>query len=139
MKCKSSFESRLTLVEVFGGDGEHGVLDVLVLVHFGLVVGLVEIGRIVVLIGDSDTNELRHWKQHSIKINEKPFKGSTLSHSTPLLKKNLMNEFRSVWARNEALFGVNETGLIGAARCLYLYQKEKWQKPSVSVLVSERR
>lgn len=37
------------------------MLDIFVLVHFGLVVGLVEIGRIVVLIGDSDANEFRHY------------------------------------------------------------------------------
>lgn len=64
LKCKLKIvelKSKLTLVEIFGGDGEHRVLDIFVLVHFGLVVGLVEIGRIVVLIGDSDANEFRHY------------------------------------------------------------------------------
>ena len=34
------------------------MLDVLVLVHLGLVERLVKVGRIVVLVGDSDTDEL---------------------------------------------------------------------------------
>ena len=48
----------LTLVEVLGGDGEHRVLDVLVLLHLGLVECLVEVRRVVVLVGDSDADEL---------------------------------------------------------------------------------
>ena len=34
------------------------MLDVLVLVHLGLVERLVKVGRIVVLVGDSDADEL---------------------------------------------------------------------------------
>lgn len=37
------------------------MLDVLVLVDFGLVVRLVEIRRIVVLVGDTDTDEFGHY------------------------------------------------------------------------------
>ena len=50
----------LTLVLVVGGDGEHGVLDVLVLVHLRLVQALVEVGRVVILVRDADTDELGH-------------------------------------------------------------------------------
>lgn len=55
-KCLNS----LTFVEIFGSDGEHSVLDVLVLVHFSLVVSLVEIGRIIVLVGNANTDEFGH-------------------------------------------------------------------------------
>ena len=50
----------LTLVLVVGGDCEHGVLDVLVLVHLRLVQALVEVGRVVILVRDADTDELGH-------------------------------------------------------------------------------
>ena len=50
----------LTLVLVGGGDGEHGVLDVLVLVHLGLIQTLVEVGWIVILVRNPDTDELGH-------------------------------------------------------------------------------
>ena len=50
----------LTLVLVVGGDGEHSVLDVLVLVHLRLVQALVEVGRVVILVRDPDTDELGH-------------------------------------------------------------------------------
>ena len=36
------------------------MLDVLVLVHLGLVERLVKVGRIVVLVGDSDADELEN-------------------------------------------------------------------------------
>ena len=36
------------------------MLDVLVLVHLGLVERLVKVGRIVVLVGDSDPDELEN-------------------------------------------------------------------------------
>ena len=37
------------------------MLDVLVLVHLGLVERLVEVGGIVVLVGDADPDELDEW------------------------------------------------------------------------------
>lgn len=48
----------LTFVEIFSVDGEHRVLYVLVLLHFGFVEHLVKVRRVVVLIGDSDADEL---------------------------------------------------------------------------------
>lgn len=54
---------KLTLVEIFGCDGEDRVLDIFVLVHFGLVVRLVKVRRVVVLVGDADTNEFRHYSR----------------------------------------------------------------------------
>jgi hypothetical protein len=43
---------------VLGGDGEHCVLYVLVLVHLRLVERLVEKRGVVILVGDSNADEL---------------------------------------------------------------------------------
>ena len=51
---------RLTFVEIFGRDSENGVLDVFIFVHLGLVESLVEVGRVVVLVGNSDADEFGH-------------------------------------------------------------------------------
>ena len=48
----------LTFILVIGGDREDRVLDVLVLVDLGLVERLVEVRRVVVLVGDADPDEL---------------------------------------------------------------------------------
>ena len=50
----------LTFVLVIRSDGEHRVLDVLVLVHLRLVQVLVEVRGVVVLVGDADADELGH-------------------------------------------------------------------------------
>lgn len=50
----------LTLVVVLGRNGEHGVLYVLVLVHFGLVQCFVEVRRVIVLVRDADPYEFRY-------------------------------------------------------------------------------
>lgn len=42
---------------IFGGDGEHGVLNIFVLVDLRLVQGFVEVRWVVILIGDSNTDE----------------------------------------------------------------------------------
>lgn len=47
----------LTFIVILGGDCEHRVLDVLVLVHLRLVQRLVEERWIVIFISDSDSNE----------------------------------------------------------------------------------
>ena len=39
------------------------MLDVLVLVHLGLVERLVKVGGIVVLVGDADPDELDEWSE----------------------------------------------------------------------------
>lgn len=50
----------LTLIVIFGGDGEYGVLNVLIFVDLGLVQVLVEVRRVVVLVGDANSDEFRH-------------------------------------------------------------------------------
>lgn len=45
---------------IFGGNGEHRVLDVLILVYLSLVEALVEVRRIIVLVGYPDANEFRY-------------------------------------------------------------------------------
>lgn len=45
---------------IFGGDGEHRVLDVLIFVYLCLVEALVEVRRIIVLVGYADANEFRY-------------------------------------------------------------------------------
>lgn len=52
-------------------DSEDSVLYVLVLVDFRLVKGLVEIRWVVILVGDSDTDELCHWKKKNRDIRTK--------------------------------------------------------------------
>lgn len=47
----------LTLVVIFGGDGEHRVLNVLIFIYLSLVEALVEVWRIIVLVGYPDANE----------------------------------------------------------------------------------
>lgn len=47
----------LTLVVIFGGDGEHRVLNVLIFIYLCLVEALVEIWGIIVLVGYPDANE----------------------------------------------------------------------------------
>lgn len=59
----------LTFVVIFGGDGEHGVLDVLILVHLCLVQLLVEVWRVVILVSDADTDELGHCGQNNTVTN----------------------------------------------------------------------
>lgn len=48
---------------ILGGDSEDGVLYVLVLVDLCLIKGFVKIWRVVILVGDSDTNKLGHCKK----------------------------------------------------------------------------
>ena len=50
----------LTFVLVTGGHSQNGVLDVLVLVHLGFVEALVKVRRVVILVSNPDTDELRH-------------------------------------------------------------------------------
>lgn len=45
---------------IFGGNGEHRVLDVLILVYLSLVEALVEVRRIIVLVGYPNANEFRY-------------------------------------------------------------------------------
>lgn len=47
---------------IFGGDGEYGVLDVFIFVYLCLIKGLVEVGRIIVLVGDANPDELCNCK-----------------------------------------------------------------------------
>lgn len=47
---------------ILGGDGEHCVLDVLILINFGFIEGLVEVRRVVVLVSDSDANKFSDWR-----------------------------------------------------------------------------
>ena len=49
-----------TFILVVGRHREYGVLDVLVLVHLGLVQVLVEVRRVVVLVSNADTDEFGH-------------------------------------------------------------------------------
>lgn len=65
----------LTLVVIFGGDGEHSVLDVFILVHFGLVQRLVEVRGIIILVCNADPNKLSHWNIKTKQVkNEKIYK-----------------------------------------------------------------
>ena len=50
----------LTLVDILGDHGEHDMLDVLVFVHLRFVQTFVKVRRVVVLIRDTDTDELGH-------------------------------------------------------------------------------
>lgn len=50
----------LTFILVAGGHSENRVLDILILIHFGLIQILVKVWRVVVLIRDADSNELGH-------------------------------------------------------------------------------
>lgn len=61
----NKYKSVLTLIVIFGGDGENGVLDVFILVHFRLVEGLVKVRRVVIFISDAYADELGHWKRKS--------------------------------------------------------------------------
>lgn len=45
---------------IFGGNGEHRMLDVLIFVYLSLVEALVEVRGIVVLVGYPDANEFRY-------------------------------------------------------------------------------
>lgn len=47
----------LTLIVILGGDGEYGVLNIFIFVDLRLVQGLVEVRWIVILVGNSDTDE----------------------------------------------------------------------------------
>lgn len=49
--------SVLTLIVILGSHCEHCVLYILVLIHFRLVQRFVEIGRIIVLIGNANAYE----------------------------------------------------------------------------------
>ena len=53
---------KITFILIVGGDGEDGVLDVLVLVDLGLVQVLVEVGRVVVFVRNTDSDIFGHWK-----------------------------------------------------------------------------
>lgn len=56
---------------ILGGDGEDGVLNIFIFVHFRLIEGFVEVRRIVILISDANTNKLGHWnrkKNHKLKF-----------------------------------------------------------------------
>ncbi len=78
-------------------------------------------------------------------MNEKPFKGlRVLVPPVQTLLNNLMNGdsvFR--WpekekARNETLFGVNETGLVGISFSLYQKNSDR-SRPCLYSLVKKRR
>lgn len=47
---------------VFGGDSEDCVLYIFILVDFRLVQLLVEVRRVVILVGDANADELCHCK-----------------------------------------------------------------------------
>lgn len=47
----------LTLIVILGRHSEHCMLNILILIHFGLVQRLVEIGWIIVLIGNANAYE----------------------------------------------------------------------------------
>jgi hypothetical protein len=49
---------------ILGGDRKHGVLDVLILVDLGLVERLVEVRRVVILIGDANADEFGNWRRN---------------------------------------------------------------------------
>ena len=51
---------KLTFIVILGGDCEHRVLNVLVLVHLRFVQRLVEERRVVIFISNSDSNEFRY-------------------------------------------------------------------------------
>lgn len=59
-----SKQTALTLVLVAGGDRDDGVLDVFVLVHLRLVERLVEVGRIIILVADSDPDVFVYWNEN---------------------------------------------------------------------------
>lgn len=50
----------LTLVVIFGGDGEYRVLNVFIFIYLCLVEALVEVWGIVVLVGYPDSDEFRY-------------------------------------------------------------------------------
>ena len=62
--------SGFTFIEILGGDGEDGVLDVFVLVHLGLVERFIEERWVVVLVGDADSDEFRHCETPKTTRNE---------------------------------------------------------------------
>lgn len=49
----------LTFIMILGRHCQHSVLNVLILVNFSLVELLVKVGRVVVLVGDANSNEFR--------------------------------------------------------------------------------
>lgn len=55
--CKYYVCAVLTLIVILGSHCEHCVLYILVLIHFRLVQRFVEIGRIIVLIGNANAYE----------------------------------------------------------------------------------
>lgn len=57
----------LTFIMILGRHRQHGMLNVLILVNFGFVELLVKVWRVVVLISDADTNELRDCKEEKIE------------------------------------------------------------------------
>lgn len=52
------FQNSLTFIVILGGDGEHRVLDVFVLINLCFVERLVEVRWVVVLVSDSNANKL---------------------------------------------------------------------------------
>lgn len=52
----------LTFIVVFGGDSEDCMLYIFILVDFRLVQLLVEVRRVVILVGDANADELCHCK-----------------------------------------------------------------------------
>lgn len=54
---------QLTFVMIFGRDRKDGMLNIFILVDLRLVQGLVEVGRVVILVGDTDAYELCNWNK----------------------------------------------------------------------------
>lgn len=57
---QSQENHELTFILVVRSDGKNSVLNVLVLVHLGFVQLFVEVRRVIVLVGDGDSDELGH-------------------------------------------------------------------------------
>lgn len=55
--------NELTFIFIVSCDGDNGVLDVLILVDFGFIQGLLEVRWIIVLVADADTDVLGHYKE----------------------------------------------------------------------------
>lgn len=47
----------LTLIVIFGGDGEYRMLNVFIFIYLRFIKGLVEVRRIIVFVGDANSDE----------------------------------------------------------------------------------
>lgn len=60
-KKRIKFEKWLTFIVILGGNCKDGVLYIFILINLCLVESLVKVGRVVVLVSNTNTNELCHW------------------------------------------------------------------------------